>query len=78
MPVVMFSTFWVPTAFMPGWYEDIASRNPFTPLVDAGRSVLLGAADWGSIRVSLVALAILGAGTYLLVTKMFTAMVRAD
>jgi ABC-2 type transport system permease protein len=78
MPVVMFSTFWVPTAFMPGWYEDIASRNPFTPLVDAGRSVLLGASDWTSIRVSLAVLAILGAGTYLLVTKMFTAMVRAD
>jgi ABC-type polysaccharide/polyol phosphate export permease len=63
---------------MPGWYEDIASRNPFTPLVDAGRSVLLGATDWGSIRVSLVVLAILGAATYLLVTKIFTAMVRAD
>jgi ABC-type uncharacterized transport system permease subunit len=62
----MFSTFWVPTAFMPGWYEDIASRNPFTSLVDAGRSVLLGAADWGSIRVSLAVLAILGAGTYFL------------
>jgi ABC-2 type transport system permease protein len=78
MPVVMFSTFWVPTAFMPGWYEDIASRNPFTSLVDAGRSVLLGTADWESIRISLVVLAILGAGTYLLVTKRFTAMVRAD
>jgi hypothetical protein len=47
-------------------------------LVDAGRSVLLGTADWESIRISLVVLAILGAGTYLLVTKRFTAMVRAD
>ena len=78
MPIVMFSTFWVPTAFMPPWYENVASRNPFTPLVDAGRSVLLGATDWGSIRVSLVALTILAAGTYLLAIKMFTAMVKAD
>ena len=74
----MFSNFWVPTTFMPGWYEDVASRNPFTALVDAGRSVLLGAADWGSIRISLLVLAILGAATYLLVTRRFTEVVRAD
>lgn len=78
MPVVMFSTFWVPTAFMPGWYEAIASRNPFTPLIDAGRSVLLGATDWGSIRASLVALAILGAGTYLVAARRFATTVRGD
>jgi len=78
MPVVMFSTFWVPTSFMPAWYEEIASRNPFTPLIDAGRSVLSGAPDWGSIRVSLVVLAILGAGTYLVATRRFASMVRAN
>lgn len=63
---------------MPGWYEVIASRNPFTPLIDAGRSVLLGSTDWGTIRASLVALLILGAGTYLVAAKRFASMVRGD
>jgi hypothetical protein len=48
MPVVMFSTFWVPTSFMPGWYETIATWNPFTPTLDAARSILLGPTDWAT------------------------------
>jgi ABC-2 type transport system permease protein len=32
MPVIMFSTFWVPTTFMPGWYRTIATWNPFNPI----------------------------------------------
>lgn len=31
MPIIMFSTFWVPTTFMPGWYRTVATWNPFTP-----------------------------------------------
>jgi len=31
MPVIMFSTFWVPTEFMPDWYRSVATWNPLTP-----------------------------------------------
>jgi ABC-2 type transport system permease protein len=64
MPVVMFSTFWVPTSFMPGWYETVATWNPFTPILDAARSILLGRTDWGDLGVGLSLLTVLALVTY--------------
>ena len=45
MPAVMFSTFWVPAALMPAWYRWISDHNPATPIIDTGRSIMLGATD---------------------------------
>ena len=53
MPVIMFSTFCVPTRFMPGWYETVATWNPFTPTLDAARSIMLGHPDWGGLGIGL-------------------------
>lgn len=64
MPVMMFSTFWVPVAFMPAWYETIARLNPFSRLIDVGRELLLGnasAATVSSVAATLVVL--IGLGT---------------
>jgi ABC-2 type transport system permease protein len=58
MPAVMFSTFWVPVALMPAWYRWISDHNPATPVIDAGRSIMLGATDWD--RVAIAALVLLG------------------
>lgn len=78
MPVVMFSTFWVPTSFMPGWYEAIATWNPFTPSLDAARSILLGATDWGDLGLGLSLLAALAAVTYGLAGRHYAAATSAD
>jgi ABC-2 type transport system permease protein len=78
MPVVMFSTFWVPTSFMPGWYEAIATWNPFTPTLDAARSILLGATDWGDLGLGLSLLAALAAVTYGLAGRHYAAATSAD
>jgi ABC-2 type transport system permease protein len=78
MPVVMFSTFWVPTGFMPGWYETAATWNPFTPTLDAARSLLLGPIDWGDIGLGLGLLAALAAVTYGLAGRRYAIATRAD
>ena len=78
MPVVMFSTFWVPTSFMPGWYETVATWNPFTPSLDAARSILLGATDWGDLGLGLSLLAALAAVTYGLAGRHYVAATAAD
>jgi ABC-2 type transport system permease protein len=78
MPVVMFSTFWVPTTFMPGWYETVATWNPFTPTLDAARSILLGRIDWGGLGVGLGLLALLGAVTYGLAGRHYALATSAD
>lgn len=64
MPAVMFSTFWVPAALMPDWYRWISDRNPATPIIDAGRSIMLGATDWDRLATSAVVLACLATLTY--------------
>jgi ABC-2 type transport system permease protein len=64
MPAVMFSTFWVPPALMPDWYRSISDHNPATPIIDAGRSIMLGATDWDRVATSAVVLACLAALTY--------------
>jgi ABC-2 type transport system permease protein len=64
MPAVMFSTFWVPAALMPSWYLWISDHNPATPVIDAGRSIMLGATDWDRIGTSAIVLLCLAALTY--------------
>lgn len=78
MPIIMFSTFWVPTTFMPGWYRTIATWNPFTPTIDACRSILLGDTDWNAIAVALTVLVALTCATYVLSARLYRKAVTAD
>jgi ABC-2 type transport system permease protein len=78
MPVVMFSTFWVPTSFMPGWYETVATWNPFTPTLDAARSIMLGPTDWADLALGLSLLAVLALVTYGLAVRHYTAATSPD
>jgi ABC-2 type transport system permease protein len=78
MPVVMFSTFWVPTSFMPGWYETVATWSPFTPTLDAARSILLGPTAWGDLGVGLGLLAALAVATYSLAGRHYAAATSVD
>lgn len=78
MPVVMFSTFWVPTGFMPGWYEAVASWNPFTPTLDATRSIMAGHPDGGDLALGLSVLAGLALVTYGLAGRLYAAATAAD
>ena len=66
MPAVMFSTFWVPAALMPAWYRWISDHNPATPIIDSGRSIMLGATDWDRLGTSALVLICLAAVTYTL------------
>lgn len=64
MPVIMFSTFWVPVAFMPDWYATVARVNPFSRLVDVGRDLLLGEASASTVLLVAASLvALIGLGT---------------
>ena len=64
MPAVMFSTFWVPAALMPAWYRWVSDHNPATPIIDAGRSIMLGATDWDRLVTSAIVLLCLAGLTY--------------
>ncbi|GIJ70818.1 ABC transporter permease [Virgisporangium ochraceum] len=64
MPVIMFSTFWVPTALMPGWYRTVATWNPFDPVLSAGRSAVLDTGHHRDLAVAVAVLAALTAVTY--------------
>jgi ABC-2 type transport system permease protein len=64
MPAVMFSTFWVPAALMPAWYRWISDHNPATPIIDAGRSIMLGTTDWDGLVTSALVLLCLAGLTY--------------
>jgi ABC-2 type transport system permease protein len=78
MPVIMFSTFWVPTTFMPGWYRTVATWNPFTPTIDACRSILLGNTDWNAVAVAATVLVVLTGATYTLAARLYRQAVTAD
>jgi ABC-2 type transport system permease protein len=77
MPAVMFSTFWVPAALMPDWYRWISDHNPATPIIDAGRSIMLGATDWDTLATAAVVLLGLGALTYALAGWRFARLLAA-
>jgi ABC-type uncharacterized transport system permease subunit len=74
----MFSTFWVPTRFMPGWNETVATWNPFTPTLDAARSIMLGHTDWGDLGIGLSLLVALAVMTYRLAGRHYVAATNAD
>lgn len=76
MPAVMFSTFWVPTMLMPGWYRWISDHNPATPIIDAGRSIMLGPTDWDRIAVAAAVLACLAGLTYAIAARRLAQLVR--
>jgi ABC-2 type transport system permease protein len=78
MPVVMFSTFWVPTQFMPGWYQTVATWNPFNPVLTAGRAALLGTGADRDLIVGSLALAALAGLTYTLAIRRYTRLARTD
>lgn len=78
MPVIMFSTFWVPMTLMPGWYETVATWNPFTPVLDAARSILLGDTNWGDVAAGSAVLAVLGAVTHVAASRLLRTAIAAD
>jgi ABC-2 type transport system permease protein len=78
MPAVMFSTFWVPAALMPAWYRWISDHNPTTPIIDAGRSIMLGATDWDRLVTSAIVLVCLAAFTYAVAGARLAGLLRGD
>jgi ABC-2 type transport system permease protein len=78
MPVIMFSTFWVPLTFMPGWYRTVATWNPFNPILLTGRSVLLGTAIWPHLAISVAVITGLAGVTYTLAVRRYTKLAAAN
>ena len=78
MPVIMFSTFWVPTAFMPDWYRTIAELNPFTPILDASRSIAFERIDWENLAVGAAIMVALAALTYFPAVRLYGRATTAD
>jgi ABC-2 type transport system permease protein len=78
MPVVMFSTFFAPTSFMPRWFEVIVVVNPFTHVLDGARSMLGVTTGAGRLSFGLVGFAAIGAVTYALAARLWTGVVAAD
>jgi ABC-2 type transport system permease protein len=76
MPAVMFSTFWVPAALMPGWYRWISDHNPATPIIDTGRSIMLGATDWDRLVTCAIVLACIAALTYSVAGRQLSRLLR--
>jgi hypothetical protein len=63
---------------MPGWYESVATWNPFTPTLDAARSLMLGHPAWGDLGIGLSLLAALAVVTYGLASRHYAAATSAD
>ena len=76
MPAVMFSTFWVPAALMPAWYRWVSDHNPATPIIDSGRSIMLGATDWDRLATSALVLVCLTSVTYALAGTQLARLLR--
>lgn len=76
MPAVMFSTFWVPAALMPAWYRWVSDHNPVTPIIDTGRSIMLGATDWDRMAISAIVLLCLATLTYALAARRLSRLLR--
>lgn len=66
LPLMFLSSAFIRPAFLPGWMQAIASRNPLNWEVQVGRSVLLANPDWagvaarcgGILALALIAIAI--------------------
>jgi ABC-2 type transport system permease protein len=62
LPLMFLSSAFIQPAFMPGWMQAIASRNPLNWEVQIGRDALSATPDWSAIAVrsgGLLALALL-------------------
>jgi ABC-2 type transport system permease protein len=51
LPLMFLSSAFIQPAFMPGWMQAIASRNPLNWEVQIGRDALSAAPDWSAIVV---------------------------
>jgi ABC-2 type transport system permease protein len=58
-PLTFLSNVFVDPSTMPGWLQAFVKVNPITHLVDAVRSQMAGAWDWGAIMWTLVASVVL-------------------
>jgi ABC-2 type transport system permease protein len=62
LPLMFLSSAFMQPAFLPGWMQAIAARNPLNWEVQIGRSALSAAPDWSAIAIrsgGLLALALL-------------------
>jgi len=62
LPLMFLSSAFIQPAFMPGWMQAIASRNPLNWEVQIGRDALAAGTDWSAVAVragGLLALALL-------------------
>ena len=78
MPLIMFSTFFAPTADAPAWFDTIATLNPFTQTLNGTRSLLLAGTDTSSLLVGLSAFTALGVITYGIAARSFSGLTTAD
>jgi len=62
LPLMFLSSAFIQPAFMPGWMQAIASRNPLNWEVQIGRDALAASTDWSAVAVragGLLALALI-------------------
>jgi len=62
LPLMFLSSAFIRPAFLPGWMQAIASRNPLNWEVQVGRSVLSAGPDWAAVALrcgGILALALL-------------------
>lgn len=77
-PVLLFSTWFGPRLLMPGWYEAIARINPVTAYLDAQRSILAGATDWGLVWTSVAFIAALAVISFGASVRAYTRLAESD
>ena len=51
LPLMFLSSAFIPPAFMPGWMQAVASRNPLNWEVQIGRDALAAGTDWSAVAV---------------------------
>ncbi len=78
MPIIMFSTFFAPTSNAPGWFDAIASANPFTQLLNGTRSVLAADTNTTELLVGLGAFVAIGLVTYTVAGRAYSAVLSPD
>lgn len=78
MPLIMFSTFFAPTATAPGWFDTVATLNPFTHLLNGARSILNATTDAQELAIGLTTFAAIGTLTYTISGRAFSSITSAD
>jgi ABC-type polysaccharide/polyol phosphate export permease len=61
---------------MPAWYRWISDHNPATPIIDSGRSIMLGATDWDRLTTSAIVLLCLAGLTYAVAGRRLARLLR--